>query len=540
MKPTETDTRKTLNTAFWNTVANVLSLIVGTAMVPLITRVLSPEELGIAATFISTRNTASIIVSLAIYAFVNHGLIDYPGRHKDFIGSVSAFVGAAVFAALVIALPFKQQIQQLLVLDDFLFFWLFPSMACLALYYIAYYFCIFKNKTSILFWIVLRVGPVAQVVSVTLAQLFHGYGQLGRVIGLDATYVVISIVLICYLCFGKEPARPRHILHPRCATLHHPTHPAPFFSNGAHAIRSHHRDHARRSGQRRHLQHGTHCRQSCLYRYDANSWQHGLLGSTDASVTARGVVRRNCTVVICLGVYLFMSPHDHHSRNRNPVFLPASYADTTTITIPLVAAMYFQFCYLFLYMNLEYYHKKAHWIAIPLSRPRHQHRTSDFALVPLFGYLSVSYITLVSYAILFAINYAFVTRLDVRATSRIPLLVGSLVFMVAFAFAMQALSSHVVVRYAIMVAMTVAAGISLAPSLGPIYSPTSGQEAHMNNVVIPTGYMRIGLIRPYRFDRRVSRLTRRTTAVLNTFSWHRPDGVFDLEERLLQKQQRHP
>lgn len=476
MKPTETDTRKTLNTAFWNTVANVLSLIVGTAMVPLITRVLSPEELGIAATFISTRNTASIIVSLAIYAFVNHGLIDYPGRHKDFIGSVSAFVGAAVFAALVIALPFKQQIQQLLVLDDFLFFWLFPSMACLALYYIAYYFCIFKNKTSILFWIVLCVGPVAQVVSVTLAQLFHGYGQLGRVIGLDATYVVISIVLICYLCFGKEPARPNTSYIRAALRFTIPLIPHLFS-------------------------------QMVLTQFDltivtmlAGADKGGIysMGHTVGNLAytvmtqimaawspwvyrrlrdgERGVVRRNCTVVICLGVYLSCGLITI-TPEIVTLFLPASYADTTTITIPLVAAMYFQFCYLFLY-DLEYYHKKAHWIAIGSVITAVINIGLNFALVPLFGYLSVSYITLVSYAILFAINYAFVTRLDVRATYRIPLLVGSLVFMVAFAFAMQALSSHIIIRYAIMVAMTVAAGISLAPSLKPFLSNVRSGGTH--------------------------------------------------------------
>ena len=74
------DTLKTFNTAFWNTFANVLSLIIGTVMVPIITRVLNPEELGIASTFIANRNTIVIFVTLSAYSYVNHAMIDFDGN----------------------------------------------------------------------------------------------------------------------------------------------------------------------------------------------------------------------------------------------------------------------------------------------------------------------------------------------------------------------------------------------------------------------------------------------------------------------------
>lgn len=203
-----TDTKKTMNTAIWNTVANVISLIIGTVMVPLITRALTQEELGIASTFISNRNTLSILISLAIYSYVNHGLVDYKEREKDFISSIVLFIVFSAAAAFTICLPFKQVIQSILSLDDFLFFWLFPSMACLALYYVAYYYCVFVNKTKILFWIVLSVGPVSQVISVVLARLLSGCGHIGRVIGLDASYVVISACLLIWLATQRNKLQP--------------------------------------------------------------------------------------------------------------------------------------------------------------------------------------------------------------------------------------------------------------------------------------------------------------------------------------------
>ena len=100
-----TDTKKTMNTAIWNTVANVISLIIGTVMVPLITRVLTQEELGIASTFISNRNTLSILISLAIYSYVNHGLVDYKERERDFICSIVLFIVLSTAVAFIVCLP---------------------------------------------------------------------------------------------------------------------------------------------------------------------------------------------------------------------------------------------------------------------------------------------------------------------------------------------------------------------------------------------------------------------------------------------------
>ena len=66
------DSQKTLHTAFSNTIANVISLVIGTLVVSVTTRVMSQDDVGTAATFLANRNTKIKLIScnqLLIFAF---------------------------------------------------------------------------------------------------------------------------------------------------------------------------------------------------------------------------------------------------------------------------------------------------------------------------------------------------------------------------------------------------------------------------------------------------------------------------------------
>ncbi len=113
------DSKLTVKTALMNTVANVISLVVGMVMVPIIARVLSEKDLGIASTFLATRNTLVILATLAVYAFVNRAMLDFEKEKKDYIFSITVFCIAMVGVIFLISLPFREFLQQALKLDDF-------------------------------------------------------------------------------------------------------------------------------------------------------------------------------------------------------------------------------------------------------------------------------------------------------------------------------------------------------------------------------------------------------------------------------------
>ena len=461
-----TDTKKTMNTAIWNTVANVISLIIGTVMVPLITRVFTQEELGIASTFISNRNTLSILISLAIYSYVNHGLVDYKERERDFICSIVLFIVLSTAVAFIVCLPFMQAIQSILSLDNFLFFWLFPSMTCLALYYVAYYYCVFVNKTKILFWIVLSVGPVSQVISVVLARLLSGYGHIGRVIGLDASYIVISICLLVWLVAQRNRLRPNGKYVSRSLAFTVPLIPhliSQMVLTQCDLTMITMLAGADKSG----IYSMGHTIGNLAYTVMTQimaAWSPWVYRRIKAG--NKLAVKKNCKFIILIGAYLSCGLITITPEVVD-LFLPESYAATAIITNPLITAMYFQFCYTFLY-DIEYYFEKPHWIAVGSIITAIVNVVLNIILIPRFGYVIASYVTVFSYVILFLVNLFFAWKLNIKHIYNLPTLLGSLVFMVAFSTIAQFLTAWPLPRYLIMICITVIVALTQRQTLKTI------------------------------------------------------------------------
>ena len=115
------DSRQTAKAALFNTIANVIALVVGMVMVPVITRVISAEDLGIASTFLSTRNILVIVVTLAVYAYVNRAMLEYKDNKKDYVFTLVGFCIVTVIISFLVCLPWKEGIQKILSMDDFCF-----------------------------------------------------------------------------------------------------------------------------------------------------------------------------------------------------------------------------------------------------------------------------------------------------------------------------------------------------------------------------------------------------------------------------------
>lgn len=139
------DAKQTAKTALLNTTANIISLIVGMVMIPVITRILTTEDMGVATTFISTRNTLVILFTLAVYSYVNKAMLEFKEEKKNYVFTMVGFCTISCCVAFFALSLFKSQIQRLLSLDNFLFYWLFISCYILAVYNIANYYCAFHN-----------------------------------------------------------------------------------------------------------------------------------------------------------------------------------------------------------------------------------------------------------------------------------------------------------------------------------------------------------------------------------------------------------
>lgn len=446
------DSRLTVKTALLNTVANMISLVVGMVMVPIIARVISEEELGIASTFLATRNTLVILATLAVYAFVNRAMLEFEKEKKDYIFSITCFCVFMVGLVFLISLPFRGFLQEALALDDFLYYWLFVSCLGFALYSIGDYYCIFHNKSLIIFFIVLCSGPVAQFLSVGLAFVMPENKYIGRVLGLDAAYIVVAIVLLLWLVFsGRHKFRKSYITRTLKFTV--PVIPhllsqmvltqcdlmmiTAMVGEAESGIYS--------------MAHTVGFLAFTVMSQLMAAWSPWVYRRLEEKDTES--IRANSGFMILLGMYLTIGLLTI-SPELIRIFLTEAYLPCIYIVPPLVVAMFFQFIYLFFY-DLEYYYKKPQWIACASVAAAGLNLVLNFIFIPRFGYIAACYTTVASYFVLLLMNYIFAGRLGANQAYDIRQILANSAGVVLYTVLMFMFVDVIWVRYLLLAVITV-------------------------------------------------------------------------------------
>lgn len=411
-KKFESDKQNTIKTAFLNTFTNAVSLVIGMIMVPVISRVFLLEELGIATTFLSTRNILVIIVTLAVYSYVNRAMIDLQGKteKKDYLFTITLFSLFMTAAFFLLLIPFQDKVKTYLTLDTFLYHWLFFSIPSFALYTIAYYYCLFHNKSKTVFIIVLCSGPLSQILSVGLAGLFPFRKSWWRVLGLDSTYMVTSVLFLLWLIFsGKRRFRTEHLRQTIAFTI--PIIPhllSQMVLTQCDLIMISTLTSSDRSGLYS-MGHTVGFLAFTVMSQIMASWSPWVYRTIKEGKET--VIYTNARLIFLLGAYLSIGLLTI-STELVHLFLSSSYSPCIYIIPPLTLSMFFQFCYIFMY-DLEYYYKKTKWIAVCSLFAAVLNLMLNYMFIPLYGYLAAGYTTMASYLTLLLTNYFCVRKLHV-------------------------------------------------------------------------------------------------------------------------------
>lgn len=416
---------------------------------------MSQNELGTAATFLANRNTLDIIVTLAIYSYVNKGLVSHEGDESNFIASLTAFCTASILFFFLLAFPFKSLIQDLFSLDDFLFYWLFPSLLSYSLFLIANYYCIYTNQTGLVFWMVMTTGPISQILSIFLIVCMSNCTHIGRIIGLDSAYVIIAAILLiylarkrnsincrCFFAYAKEsllftiPLIP-HLLSQMVITQFDLT----LISNLAGADKSGIYSMGHTIGN---LAFTMLTQIMCAW----SPWVYRRLRDNNTAL-----VKAGSKYLLMLGFWLScglitISPEMVH------LLLPPDYYPTITVVPALVFSMYLQFLFLFEY-DLEYYHKRTGWIAAGSSIAAGINIALDIALIPVFGYQIACIVTCISCLVLVGFNLIEARKLGFQKYYNLKAMIVTTICLAAFAVTSLAFEHSILVRYASMAALTV-------------------------------------------------------------------------------------
>lgn len=447
----EKDSIKTAKTAILNTVANCISLLVGMIMIPIITRVLSVEQMGIANTFISTRNTFVIIITCAVYAYVHRAMIDFSNAKKEYIFSIIIFCFVSVGISFGVCYCFKSQFMELFSLDNFLFYWLFVSCLVFALYSIADYYCIFQNKMYVVALIVLSVGPVSQFLSVGLSYVFGDNKYIGRVIGLDFVYMITAICLCVWMCVGKKvkfrakyvtktlkfsiPIIP-HLLSQMVLTQCDLLMISYFCGEGKSGIYS--------------MGHTVGFLALTVMSQIMASWSPWVYRRMNNK--EYDMIYKNSELMIVVGSYISMGLLTI-STELIRIFLTTDYVSCIYIVPILVVAMYFQFIYIFIY-DIEFFEKKTKYIAAASICAAVFNIITNYIFIPRYGYIAAGFTTVASYFVLLMINCYFALKLGMKKMYNIKKFVSGIIVVVGYAILCAILRDLFWLRYVIFALIT--------------------------------------------------------------------------------------
>ena len=446
------DSKQTIRTAIMNTGANIVSLVVGMIMIPIIARVLSTTEMGIASTFLSTRNTFVILATLASYSYVHKAMLEFKNEKTSYIASIAVFCTVMLAVVFLICLPFKSQIMEWFSLDDFLFYWLFISSLSFALFTLGNYYCIFHNKSFVVFFIVMSVGPVAQFLSLGLAFVWPDRKYVGRVIGLDFTYCVVAICVVVWLLITKgKKVRSKYVRQTLVFSV--PIIPhllSQMVLTQCDLIMISYFAGEDKSG----IYSMGHTVGFLAFTVMSqimaawSPWVYRRLEDKDYET-----VYKNGKVMMVLGGYMTIGLLTV-ATELIKIFLPVDYLPCIYIVPPLVLAMFFQFIYLFFY-DVEYYNKKSKNIAIASVIASILNVILNWLLIPRIGYMAACYTTVASYLVLLLLNYMFCLKLDVRKIYNLKVALGLTAFVIVYMFFIFITVNYILVRYMALVILSI-------------------------------------------------------------------------------------
>lgn len=436
--------------ALVNTVANMISMIIGVVMIPIIASIISPEDIGIATTFLSTRNTLVIVAVLAVHAYMNKAMLEYAEDKKNYIFNIVMFAALCIAVLFIIAVPFKNSLMAIFSLDEFLFYWLFFSMFSYAVYVIASYYAIFHNKHILVFLMTISVGPVSQFLSVFLAFVLEKK-YIGRVIGLDAVYSIVTVCLIIWLIFFvKKQIKPQYVIGTLKFTVPIIPHLLAqmvltqcdllmisfFCGEGKTGVYS--------------MGHTIGFLAFTVMAQIMSAWSPWVFRRWECK--QHEIVFRYTSKIMLLGTYisvglLTVSPELIH------IFLPIDYEPCVYIVPPLVVGMFFQFINLFIY-DVEYYAKKSAYIAVASVIAAASNLVLNYLLIPPFGYLAAGYTTVFSYLLLVIFNYIFSIKLDISKRYNNKHMVACVLSVIAYASLTLFIIDYIVLRYVFLIIIT--------------------------------------------------------------------------------------
>lgn len=444
------DDRETAKAALYNSLANLIMMVVGVIMIPITTRILPTEDMGIAVSFTTMRNICMYLFTLSIYSTVNKGMLDYKDKKVEFLSSIILFTMVLSGAIFLIYLPFGGIINRGTGFNSILIYWLFISVLLLTARMIGMNYLLFHNKYITTFILTILAGPVAQFFSIYMISHQQSEKYLGRVIGLDLFNCIVGIIVMgIILTKGKCIFKWKYIKY--AVVISVPLIPhliAQTILTQSDILMIKHFEGASETG----IYSMAYTIGTLLYTVLVqimSAWSPWVYRQLDQNKVEK--IYKGSQLLIVVGGILAVGLMTITPEMVN-IFLDDSYREGVYIIPSIVIGMYFQFIYLFFY-DVEYFNKKTNYIAISSLIAAGINILLNFIAIPRFGYMAAGYTTAIGYLILAIMHYRYMKKIDDRKIYDCRLMVIASIIVMLFGIIMFMYIDRIVIRYSIFVSM---------------------------------------------------------------------------------------
>ena len=202
----EKESRSAVSAGIGYTIGNILIKGINFLSVPLFSRIMTPDELGVYSAFVAYDSILFVILSLAIHSSVKNAKYTFSGEVDEYTSSVSLILWMNMAIGLIVATLFSGPLSSLLglpVVCLYLLVFMSFGSSVLNLYncrisldynYKGYLFAAFANT----------VGNLL-VSLVLIHTIFQNQKDLGRIIGVSVTMLLLALVLLGTLYHRAKP-----------------------------------------------------------------------------------------------------------------------------------------------------------------------------------------------------------------------------------------------------------------------------------------------------------------------------------------------
>ena len=400
------ESSKVLKSGIWYTISNFIVKGLAFITMPIFTRIMTADDVGMFSNLIAWFNILSIIATFELYSSVSIARFDFKNDLNKYISS-NLFLGSLITLIFyIIVLVFHDFFIELMMID-------FKTLNIMFIYLLVYpAIQMFQIKNQVKYnykpivFVTLSNALISSIASIVLTLIFVNKLN-GRIIGYFTPMIIISFVVYIYLMFEGKSINKKYwsyalkisfplILHLLAGYLLSSVDKimiTKMVSSHANALYS--------------VAYTISQVIAILWMSMNNAWSPWAYEKMDnKEYDSLFKNSKPYLIFFLIVVFLFMlvAPELLLIMGGN------EYLETKYVIPPVMIGYVFQFVYS-LYVNIEFYHKKQKNIAFGTIIACVINIILNYILIPRFGYIAAAYTTLIGYISLYVIHYIFVKKL---------------------------------------------------------------------------------------------------------------------------------